>query len=522
MARSLQDRLREVQERGRVETERPGSSSGDSKSGSESGSGAGSGSGSAGPTSLKDRLQALIDQQTRRREREHDDANVESDLQPPYEIDSADALDGPANYETWLAARNRSRGGGLLGRARGAPPPSPSRFNQPSIADDWNYGLEGPPEDLAKLIGAEIITTPHGEYMQRDAVFRLDARVGRATIEKLVRALPDAARILTASMNLVDFDPRKAAFIDTETTGLSGGAGTAAFLVAVGFIDGDSFIVRQYFMRDFHEERALIRAVETDLERFDTIVSFNGKQFDVPLLESRFRLQRRVFRQIDRHLDMLHPGRRLWKARLESCSLQSLERGVLGFHREDDIPGAFIPERYFEYLRKKDGRLMAPVMEHNLQDIVSLAVLTGEALAMVSEPGALPDDAFDILSLGKVLERAEMDERSEEVYRVIAETGVGRARTDATVRLAYRAKARKLHDDAERLWRAAVALASAVAHRELAMLLEHTRKNRVEALRIVDDGLDLVTGRSDFASLEDDLLKRRTRLSRPRKTAERK
>jgi uncharacterized protein YprB with RNaseH-like and TPR domain len=529
MARSLQDRLREVQDRGRVETERPASSTGDSNSGSGAGSGSGSGSGagtgpgSAGATSLKARLQALIDQQTRRREREHDDANAESDLQPPYEIDSADALDGPANYETWLAARNRSRGGGLLGRARGAPPPpSPSRFNQPSIGDDWNYGLEGPPEDLAKLIGAEIITTPHGEYMQRDAVFRLDARVGRATIEKLVRALPDAARILTASMNLVDFDPRKAAFIDTETTGLSGGAGTAAFLVAVGFIEGDSFIVRQYFMRDFHEERALIRAVETDLERFDTIVSFNGKQFDVPLLESRFRLQRRVFRQIDRHLDMLHPGRRLWKARLESCSLQSLERGVLGFHREDDIPGAFIPERYFEYLRKKDGRLMAPVMEHNLQDIVSLAVLTGEALAMVSEPGALPDDAFDILSLGKVLERAEMDERSEEVYRVIAETGVGRARTDATVRLAYRAKARKLHDEAERLWRAAVALASAVAHRELAMLLEHTRKNRVEALRIVDDGLDLVTGRSDFASLEDDLLKRRTRLSRPRKPASRK
>jgi uncharacterized protein YprB with RNaseH-like and TPR domain len=536
MARSLQDRLREVQERGRVETEQesrtavnvgPGLRRGDERTngqidnaGSEAGAGSGSGSGAGagGATSLKARLQALIDQQTRRREREHHDANTESDLQTPYEIDPTDTLDGPANYETWLAARNRSRSGGSLGRTRASGPPPRSPFNQPRADDEWNYGLEGPPEDLTKLIGAEIITTPHGEYLQRDAVFRLDARVGRASIEKLVRALPDAARILTASMNLIDFDPRKAAFIDTETTGLSGGAGTAAFLVALGFIDGDAFIVRQYFMRDFHEERALIRAVESDLERFDTIVSFNGKQFDVPLLESRFRLQRRVFRQIERHLDMLHPGRRLWKARLESCSLQSLERGVLGFHREDDIPGAFIPERYFEYLRKRDGRLMAPVMEHNLQDIVSLAVLTGEALAMVSEPGALPDDAFDILSLGKVLERAEMDERSEEVYRVIAETGTGRARTDATVRLAYRAKARKLHDEAERLWRAAVALASAVAHRELAMLLEHTRRNRAEALRIVDDGLDLVTGRSDFASLEDDLLKRRSRLARVRQT----
>lgn len=469
MARSLQDRLREVNERGSVET--AGKQGPDSW---EVGPGLRRGDEGA-ETSLKARLQALIDQQVR--SRRSGGAAVE---RPSYfELDSADSGIAP----------------------------------QPTRAIDV-YDLQGPPEDLAKLIGGEVVSSIHGEFLMRDATYRLDARVGRTSLEKLVNALPDAARVLTASTDLDAFDPRNAVFIDTETTGISGGAGTAAFLVAVGFIEGDAFIVRQYFMRDFHEERALIRAVERDLERFDTIVSFNGKQFDVPLLESRFRLQRRVFRQTSRHLDMLHPGRRLWKARLESCSLQSLERGVMGFHREDDIPGAFIPERYFEYLRRKDGRLMVQVLEHNLQDIVSLAALTGEALAMVSEPGALPEDAFDVLSLGKVLERAEMDERSEEVYRVIAETGAGRARVDATVRLAYRAKARKHHDEAERLWRIAAGLASAVAHRELAMLLEHTRKDPAEALRIVDDGLDLVAGRSDFATLEDDLLKRRARLSR--------
>lgn len=484
MARSLQDRLREVQERGRVEPAAAPSplamdlrAEAGSGSRSESGSESSSDSDSeSGALSLKARLQALIDQQMR--SRRNGGASVG---RPSYfELDSAD--------------------------------PGVTSVRPVDI-----YSLEGPPEDLAKLIGGEIVSSIHGEFLMRDATYRLDARVGRTSLEKLVNALPDAARILTASGDLTNFDPRTAAFIDTETTGLSGGAGTAAFLVAVGFIEGDSFIVRQYFMRDFHEERALIRAVERDLERFDTIVSFNGKQFDVPLLESRFRLQRRVFRQTARHLDMLHPGRRLWKARLESCSLQSLERGVMGFHREDDIPGAFIPERYFEYLRRKDGRLMVQVMEHNLQDIVSLAALTGEALAMVSEPGAFPEDAFDVLSLGRVLERAELDERSEEAYRAIAENGFGRARTDATVRLAYRAKARKNHDEAERLWRVAVSLASAVAHRELAMLLEHTRKEKAEALRIVDEGLDLVTGRSDFASLEDDLLKRRARLSKGRK-----
>ncbi len=473
MARSLQERLREVQERGRVETATPQPNSVIARKSSNEADEAilesplvGPAESGSGPLSLKARLQALIDQQVRGRRTSAPVAEHPSHL----DLDSAQPVDV--------------------------------------------YDLQGPPEDLAKLIGGEIVSSIHGEFLMRDAIYRLDARVGRTSLEKLVNALPDAARILTASADLDEFDPRKAAFIDTETTGLSGGAGTAAFLVAVGFIEGDAFIVRQYFMRDFHEERALIRAVERDLERFDTIVSFNGKQFDVPLLESRFRLQRRVFRQTSRHLDMLHPGRRLWKARLESCSLQSLERGVMGFHREDDIPGAFIPERYFEYLRCKDGRLMVQVLEHNLQDIVSLAALTGEALAMVSEPGALPEDAFDVLSLGRILERADLDERSEQAYRAIAETGVGRARVDATVRLAYRAKARKQHDESERLWRIAVSLASAVAHRELAMMLEHTRKDRVEALRIVDDGLDLVAGRSEFATLEDDLLKRRARLRR--------
>ncbi len=476
MARSLQDRLREVQDRGHVETARVETGSWEVDPGLRRGDGSEGDAGAVGGApSLKARLQALIDQQVRSRR----SGGAEAERPAYFELDGADLGIAP----------------------------------QPTRAIDL-YDLQGPPEDLAKLIGGEIVSSIHGEFLMRDATYRLDARVGRTSLEKLVNALPDAARILTASVDLNDFDPRTAAFIDTETTGLSGGAGTAAFLVAVGFIEGDSFIVRQYFMRDFHEERALIRAVERDLERFDTIVSFNGKQFDVPLLESRFRLQRRVFRQTSRHLDMLHPGRRLWKARLESCSLQSLERGVMGFHREDDIPGAFIPERYFEYLRRKDGRLMVQVLEHNLQDIVSLAALTGEALAMVSEPGALPEDAFDVLSLGRILERADLDERSEEAYRAIAETGVGRARVDATVRLAYRAKARKQHDESERLWRIAVSLASAVAHRELAMLLEHTRKDRVGALRIVDDGLDLVAGRSDFATLEDDLLKRRARLSR--------
>lgn len=431
--------------------------------------------------SLKARLQALIEQQVgNRRER------------------SSEFDTGPSGEST---------------------PGNASDFNATArLTEELNERLHG----LGRVssLPGEVIDTPHGAYHRRDEVYRLSARVGRVTLDGLVTAPTEAARKLTANTTLDGFDAHRTAFIDTETTGLSGGAGTAAFLVAIGFLRRDetdgstAFVVRQYLMRDFHEERAVIRAVERDLEAFDTIVSFNGKQFDVPLLESRFRMQRRRFPQIDRHLDLLHPARRLWKARLESCSLQSLERGVLGLYREDDVGGELVPARYFEYVRRRDASLLSGVLEHNLQDVVSLAALTAEALKLVTDVGAFPDDAHDLLSLGKVLERAEDDERSEEMFRAIAETGSGQTRIDAVMRLGLRAKARKDWDEAERRWREAVALGHFEAYRELAIVLEHRRKDSAAALAVVDEALDLIAGDFAHVRLEDDLLKRRARLSR--------
>ncbi|WP_374712855.1 ribonuclease H-like domain-containing protein [Symbiobacterium terraclitae] len=207
-----------------------------------------------------------------------------------------------------------------------------------------------------------------------------------------------------------EFDIRRAVFLDTETTGLAGGTGTYAFLVGLGFFEGDHFVVRQYFLRDYPEEEAMLAAIEADVAPFTCLVTFNGKSFDWPLLETRFRMARRRPPLAGApHLDLLHPARRLWRDRLGSCSLQDLERNVLGEYRVGDVPGSQIPALYFEYLRTGDASPLAGVVEHNRLDILSLAALAGRMGQMVADPlGPTPDGELlcgdDLYQLGRLFE----------------------------------------------------------------------------------------------------------------------
>ncbi len=168
----------------------------------------------------------------------------------------------------------------------------------------------------------------------------------------------------------------KTIFLDTETTGLSGGAGTYAFLTGIGFWEESGFKIQQYFMREFREEKALLRELGVRLTGAKLLVTFNGKGFDFPLLESRFVLSRLPFPLREAyHLDLLYPARRLWKLRLKDCSLGNLEKKVLNIEREDDVPGNVIPALYFNYLQTGRPSGINAILEHNRQDIYSLAQL---------------------------------------------------------------------------------------------------------------------------------------------------
>jgi uncharacterized protein YprB with RNaseH-like and TPR domain len=358
------------------------------------------------------------------------------------------------------------------------------------------------------------VANERGEYYQLDFEVPLEHLHGDVALGRL-RTIDDAAvRVLAQELPEGPFDLGSAVFLDTETTGLAGGSGTAAFLIGIGYVDGDRFRVRQYFMRDYHEEPAQLLGLARDLARFRSVVTFNGKMFDVPLLEARYALQRARFPLSEApHLDLLHPARRLWKARLVSCRLQSLEAALLRVHRHGDVPGEEIPRIYFDYVRRRDPRAVARIFHHNRLDILSLAALSALAGQWVREEG-WAEDARDIVSLGRVLELAQLYDRSEAEYRRALDGEEPEARRLALLRLAARAKRDGAHESAAELWERAAADGCWVSYRELALYHEHRRRDPRSALAAVEGALGALVCASAATArrARADLMKRRSRL----------
>ncbi len=214
------------------------------------------------------------------------------------------------------------------------------------------------------------------------------ARHGRFCIRDLSPLDMGRLAVLANDPLLRALDYREALFFDTETTGLAGGTGTVAFLIGLGWFEGDGFVTRQLFARDYAEERATLLDLTALLRERRFLVSFNGKAFDANLLASRFIMNRlpNPLAPLP-HLDLLHPARRLLSHRLADRRLGALEAALLGFDREGDVPGSEIPQRYFDWLRRRDGRLMADVFEHNRLDILSLAALAAHLTELIDPEG---------------------------------------------------------------------------------------------------------------------------------------
>ena len=281
-------------------------------------------------------------------------------------------------------------------------------------------------------------------------------------------------------------------YLDTETTGLAGGTGTYAFLVGVGFVDGDEFEVRQYFMRDLDEEPALLAALDGLVRGFEGLVTYNGTGFDLPLLETRFVLGRRRWPSDPFHLDLLPAARRLWSARLPDCRLATVEQSVLRFHRRDDLPGALIPAVYFEYLRRKQPGELPRIFEHNRHDILSLAALTGwVAHAAARAPGAdvAPDE---LAGLGHLWERRDAD-RGEACFREALARGLaGAGRARLLGRLAWGEKRRARWTEARALWDEVAREQPCFDPRpweEMAKIDEHRLRDWARARSVVQEAL---------------------------------
>ncbi|MBQ7849674.1 MAG: ribonuclease H-like domain-containing protein [Clostridia bacterium] len=287
------------------------------------------------------------------------------------------------------------------------------------------------------------------------------------------------------------FDPMRILYLDTETTGLGGGAGTVAFEVGLGWLEEDGFRVHQLLMRDYPEERFLLEEIVRTAERFDVICTFNGKTFDLPLLRNRFIMNRIRTHCLDKpHIDLLHIARRVWKLRLKKCNLTNLEEALLGIPRVDDLPGALVPERFFSYLKTGDFSLFDDVLEHNAQDIASLCTLLAHMCRMYEHPEQLRFDE-DVYSMGVALDRFRHTEEARRCYRLAG----GRMHAQGQQRLAvsYRRSGEK--QAAAEIWRGMIARreGGVEPYIELAKYYEHQEKDAEKALEMVRRAIGMMS-----------------------------
>jgi uncharacterized protein len=258
-----------------------------------------------------------------------------------------------------------------------SPAPRPVDFiRRPGTAEPIDSKTKPERYHLHEWASGEVVENEFGSHYQMERLYESHRRHGSADIGALAE-LPETLLDAIGTGEIPPSAPHRWAFLDTETTGLAGGSGTYAFLIGVGRICPDGFRVRQFFMREYSEEKSLLAALTAHLAEFGALVTYNGKTYDQPLLETRYRMNRDKppFTRLP-HLDLLHGSRRLWKLRFESCRLVHLEQQILGVERQGDLPGELIPYVYFEYLRNKEAERLVPIFHHNAVDILTLACLT--------------------------------------------------------------------------------------------------------------------------------------------------
>jgi len=348
--------------------------------------------------------------------------------------------------------------------------------------------------NIEEVITGKYFSTPFGSSFVRENYFYPDYKCGEIELGQIFRVSPKIISHLVRDDRFNEIDINHTAFLDTETTGLAGGTGTYIFLVGVGYFEGNQFCVRQYFMRDYHEERALFSTLNDLLGNFKAVVTYNGKRFDLPLLESRYIISgiNMIFRD-SYHFDLLYPVRRLWKRRLENCALSTVERDILKIRRENDVPGFLIPEIYFRYLKTKDARELGPLFDHNLQDILSLVALVSKICDLVENPLSNAQCGIDIFSVGRIFDEVKNYEKSSFYYKEALKYNLSKEEILDILKLASLACKRKGNwEEAEKMWKEIIEKEKEFIYfpyEELAKYYEHRLKDYNQAEKIVKEAL---------------------------------
>ena len=340
----------------------------------------------------------------------------------------------------------------------------------------------------------------------------LGASYGQIPLAMGLQIPADILGFLSRESAFEGLDLSSAVFLDLETTGLAGGTGTVPFLVGLAYYRDERFKVTQFFLNEMAEEGRLVAELDRFVREmgFKSLVTYNGKAFDLPLVETRFALHRAPcpLRGLP-HLDFLFSARSLWKHKYDSCRLFNLAREIVQAERSEDIPGAEIPLRYFQYIRNGDFSLIDPILYHNQEDLLSLlgVVVAGSVLVERNREAAARGeaDAMDLFGVARLFERAGDAATSAALLEKALSGGRGLTAEVTHVarkKLSHHFKKAKDWDKALPFWQEMAAGEDVDCFRELSMYFEHTVKDYTEAIRVATEGLALSKGKA-FAAEKD-------------------
>ena len=342
---------------------------------------------------------------------------------------------------------------------------------------------------LEHVVMGEEARTAYGNFFVSRSTMNADAVHGRARICDVACASMEAVGLLAGLQMDQDMSLSDGLFLDSETTGLTGGTGTFPFLIGLGWFEKGAFVTCQLFARDFSEEAAMLRHLNELASGKRFLVTFNGKAYDLNLLTARFILNRCPNTLTTmRHVDLLHPCRRILAPRLENARLSTIEKDVLGVERDGDVPGSEIPQRYFDWLRRRDGRLLEDVFIHNRLDVVSMALLLKYLTVLVEDiqETGRPNDG-DLLKVAALIQERGDLEKAGRMFQAL----ISSRHTDVAVsaRQALSLIYKKVHrwEEAAELWQNLLTFDpdNFFAVEELAKFYEHRTRECGKALELV-------------------------------------
>ncbi|HEX6303727.1 MAG TPA: ribonuclease H-like domain-containing protein [Anaerolineales bacterium] len=356
---------------------------------------------------------------------------------------------------------------------------------------------------IETVVEGQSIETPFGQAFVVEGRYPIGHDQGKTKLD--LKASLHTIAAWAGEPRLLDLDLSAFIFLDTETSGLSGGTGTYPFLIGVGRFDNQGFRLAQYFMRDPLEEISHLAAFNQFLGSCGGLVSFNGKAFDVPLLNTRFITNgERSPLPEAAHIDLLPLARRLWRDRLPSRALSYLEEQILKVQRtQEDVPGWLIPSLYFDYLRSGDARPLKRVFYHNAMDILSLAALLNHIATLLENPlGSQVEHPIDVFAMGKLFEDLGLVDTAASLYGHALKNDLPEdIHREAVQRWSILEKRRENYLLAIALWQKAASRHEVYAYEELAKYYEHRDKDYRQAIRWTEAAINLIS-QADYPRLD--------------------